>query len=76
MTTLAAVGPDAATIADAALRAEGFTCTTVDAALQCGRIRGDVVEEHTLRGGLWLSSVETAWHLEDYGLRMAARVWG
>jgi hypothetical protein len=76
VTTLAAVAADAVTIADATLRGQGFTCSTVGAALQCVRIRGDVVEEHTIRAGLWLSSVETVWHPEDYGLRVAARVWG
>ena len=35
----------------------------------CTRAAGDVVEEHTVRGGLWLSSVETAWH--PGGLRRA-----
>ena len=75
VTTLAAVAEDAAAIADAALRRRGFTCATADGALRCTRVRGDVREEHTVRGGLWLSSVETAWHPEEYGARVEAHVW-
>jgi hypothetical protein len=37
---------------------------------------GVVLEEHTIRGGLWLSSVESAWHPDVYGERLAAHVWG
>ena len=36
---------------------------------------GDVIEEHTVRDGLWLSSIETNWHPEDYGIRLDAYVW-
>ncbi len=75
VTTLSVVGADAATIADAALRGQGFTCATADAALDCSRVKGDVVEEHTVRGGLWLSSMETSWHPADYGARVEAKVW-
>ncbi|GAA1943815.1 hypothetical protein [Microbacterium deminutum] len=75
VTTLAAVPEDAATIADAALRGQGFTCTMTGGVVQCIRVRGVVIEEHTVRGGLWLSSMETAWHPSDYGVRVAAQVW-
>jgi len=73
--TLANVGGEAADIAEASLRGQGFACSA-DAALVCARTSGDVVEEHTLRDGLWLSSVETAWHPDAYGARLAAHVWG
>ena len=76
VTTLAVVADDAATIADAALRGQGFTCTLQDGVLRCIRVRGDVVEEHTVRGDLWLSSMETKWHPEDYGSRIEAQIWG
>ena len=74
--TLATVGPDAGPIADAALRGAGFACTTDADALVCTRTAGDVLEEHTIRGGLWLSSVESAWHPDVYGERLATHVWG
>jgi hypothetical protein len=35
-----------------------------------------VREEHTLRDGLWLVSVETDWHPEEYGPRLDRTVWG
>lgn len=74
--TLAVVAGDAGMIADAALRGQGFACATDAAAVVCARTVGDVVEEHTIRGGLWLSSVETAWHPDAYGTRLATHVWG
>lgn len=76
ITTLAVVGADAVSIADAALRGQGFTCTTDDVAARCTRARGDVLEEHTVRDGLWLSSIETQWQPEDYGARLEAHLWG
>lgn len=76
VTTLSLVAADAADIADPILRRRGFTCTTGDGTLRCQRVRGDVIEEHTVQGDLWLSSVETRWHPEGYGARVAAHVWG
>ena len=76
VTTLAAVAVDAAAIADAALRGQGFECATEGEVLRCQRASGQVIEEHTLRGGLWLSSMESVWHPEEYGARLAAHVWG
>lgn len=75
VTTLAGVADGAADIADAALRAAGFSCGRDAGALHCHRVRGDVIEEHTMRGGLWLSSIESVWHPEDYGARVEAHVW-
>jgi hypothetical protein len=74
--TLAEVAGDAGTIADASLRGQGFACTTDAEAVVCARTAGSVIEEHTVRGGLWLSSVETAWHPDEYGTRLATHVWG
>jgi hypothetical protein len=75
VTTLAAVADGAADIAGEALRGAGFSCDSDAGALRCQRARGDVIEEHTLRGGLWLSSIESAWHPEHYGARVEAHVW-
>ena len=74
--TLAVVPADAGLIADASLRGEGFACTSDADALTCSRTAGEVLEEHTFRGGLWLSSVESAWHPDVYGDRLATHVWG
>jgi hypothetical protein len=75
VTTLAVVGRDAATIADAALRGQGFTCSAAAGVLACVRSRGHIVEDQRFRDGLWLSSVETMWQPEDYASRVAAQVW-
>lgn len=76
VTTLARVGADATPIAESALRGQGFACEGGGAALVCTRVQGRVVEEHTLRDGLWLASVETTWHPEEYGARLDRNVWG
>ena len=76
VSTLAGVAADAGPIADASLRGQDFTCTTDADAVVCARTTGDVIEEQTIRGGLWLSRVERAWHPEAYGARLAAQVWG
>jgi hypothetical protein len=73
-TTVAEVGDGAEAVAQAALSAAGFSCTT-SAGLECTRTQGAVVEEHVVRGGLWISSVETAWHPRDYSSRIVSRVW-
>jgi len=74
-TTVAAVPAESAPVAESAFVAAGFACDA-SAGLRCARTEGDVLEEHTLREGLWISSVETSWHPEDYGARIAAHVWG
>ena len=74
--TLAQVAGDAGAIADASLRGQGFACVTDAEVVVCARTSGAVLEEHTFRGGLWLASVQAAWHPEAYGARLAAHVWG
>ncbi|MFE5407362.1 hypothetical protein [Microbacterium sp. NPDC056569] len=76
VTSLSKVDADAASIAEAALAADGFACRTADDATVCDRTRGAVLEEHTLRDGLWLVSVETDWHPDGYGPRLDRTVWG
>lgn len=76
VTTLSEIEADAATVADASLSADGFTCRAADGGTVCTRLRGTVLEEHTVRDGLWLVSVETDWHPEDYGPRVDREVWG
>ncbi|MEU1971658.1 hypothetical protein ABZ477_08370 [Microbacterium sp. NPDC019599] len=74
--TLSVVQTDAAPVADLALRGQGFACVAYGSGVACTRISGAVVEEHVVRDGLWLASVERSWHPEDYGTRLAAFVWG
>ena len=75
VSTLSVVSPDAATIADLSLRGQGFSCQPFGSGVTCRRNGDGVVEEQTVRDGLWLTSVETAWHPEQYGARLAAFVW-
>lgn len=74
-TTVAAVSPEVAPIAEAAFVGAGFACDTSQG-LTCSRKRGGVVEEQFFRDGMWISSVETAWSPKGYGARIAAHVWG
>lgn len=76
VSTLAVVTPEASAVADAALRAEGYSCEAYGSGVSCRRSSGGVVEEHVVRDGLWLASALTAWQPEDYGARLASFVWG
>ncbi|WP_345801509.1 hypothetical protein AAIB33_18950 [Microbacterium sp. AZCO] len=76
VSTLARVGADAATVADASLRGQGFSCEAFASGTLCRRTSGGVLEEHAVRDGLWLSSIETGWMPEAFTARLAAFVWG
>ncbi|MCR2784898.1 MULTISPECIES: hypothetical protein [unclassified Microbacterium] len=76
VTTLADAGPDAGAIAQSALPGLGFGCGPVsDTRIRCTKSEGDVLETLELGDGLWLSTVETAWHPERYSSRVAETVW-
>jgi len=75
-TTLADAAPDGAEVAQAMLPAAGFGCGPVnDGRVRCARADGDLFETLEIGGGLWLSTVETAWHPERYASRVAESVW-
>lgn len=76
VTTIASVGADAAAVAEPALRAQGFDCTAADGTLTCTKTSGPTTESHMLRDGLWLASVGTGWHPDEYDARLNAFVWG
>ncbi|QIG38611.1 hypothetical protein G5T42_03165 [Microbacterium sp. 4R-513] len=76
ITTLSTVGTDASTVTEAALLGQGFSCRPLGSGVACRRSSAGIVEEHAVRDGLWLASVETTWHPEHYGSRLAAFVWG
>lgn len=75
VTTLSRVDADAGSIAEAALAGQGFSCSASDGSLACARTEAGVLEEHTLRDGLWLVSAETKWHPDDYGARLERNVF-
>ncbi|MDN3496145.1 hypothetical protein QL996_09420 [Planococcus sp. APC 4015] len=72
---LASVTPDAAPAAEAAFAAAGFACSQRDAATVCDRSAAGVTEEHVLRDGLWLSTVQNGWAPVGYGPALAGHVW-
>lgn len=73
--SLSIVAPDAAGLGEAAMRGQGFACTAGDGIVRCTRTHGEVVETHVLRDGLWLASIERAWHPDDYGARLERSVF-
>lgn len=75
-TSLAEIPPDAPALAEAALRGQGFACASGDGAIRCTRTQGEAVESHVMRDGLWLASLERAWHPDDYGARVERSVFG
>jgi hypothetical protein len=74
--TLAAVDDEAPALAEAALRGQGFSCATGEEGLRCTGGAGDAIEAHVFREGLWLVSLETTWHPEDYATRLERQVFG
>lgn len=76
VSTLSNVGADAAAIAEAGFEGEGFACESDAGALHCTVSRDGTVEDQTLRGDLWLSSVVVGWQPDDYATRLAVFVLG
>ncbi|WP_164861810.1 hypothetical protein [Microbacterium sp. CPCC 204701] len=76
VTTLSRVDADAGAFAEAALGGQGFSCASTDTGLVCTRTDGGVLEEHTLRDGLWIASAQTRWHPDEYGARLGRNVFG
>ncbi|WP_344051723.1 hypothetical protein [Microbacterium lacus] len=62
--------------AAAQARRQGYSCATDAGALVCTRTTGGLLEEHTLRDGLWLASAESDWQPEGYAGLLAHQVWG
>jgi hypothetical protein len=74
--TLAVVGVDGPTLAEAALRGQGFACAIGETGLRCTRADGDAVETHVFRDGLWLANAERSWHPEGYASGVEREVFG
>lgn len=75
VTTLADVDSGAATIAQAALSSQGFSCTASGEVLRCIREVGDTAEDVIVRDGVWLSSRLDGWHPNLYTERIIEQVW-
>jgi len=75
VTTLAKVDVSDGAIAGAGLASQGFTCVDAGEGVRCSKTSGDVTETDIVRGGMWLSTVETAWHPDGYVDALAGRLW-
>lgn len=74
-TTLSDVDASAAAIARAGLTSQGFDCADSGGGIRCAKTTGDVSEEHVIRDGVWLATVEKAWHPDAYTDRLVRRLW-
>ncbi|WP_434970741.1 hypothetical protein [Microbacterium sp. bgisy207] len=75
VTTFATVADDAAGIAEAALRGQGFACTTTDGTLSCTADTAAGDEHQAVHGALWVTTVAGSWYPEDYDDRIAVHLW-
>jgi len=75
VTTFATVSADAAGIAEASLRGQGFTCGSEEGALECSSTTDAGNEHQTVRGSLWVTTISSAWYPEDYDHRIAIHLW-
>lgn len=75
VTTFATVAPDAGAMAEAALRGQGFGCTTTDGTISCAGETDAGQEHQAVRGSLWVTTVSAAWYPEDYDERIATYLW-
>ena len=75
VTTFATVAEDAAGMAEASLRGQGFACTTTDGTLVCASATDAGDEHQAVHGSLWVTTVASAWYPEDYDERIATHLW-
>jgi hypothetical protein len=75
VTTFATVSADAAGIAEASLRGQGFSCATADGTLECSSTTDAGNEHQSVRGALWVATVSRAWYPDDYDQRIAIHLW-
>jgi hypothetical protein len=74
-TTLSDVDASAAAIAEAGLSGQGFSCATSGDGIRCEKSAGGAVEEHVIRDGFWLATIEKGWSPERYTDRLVQRLW-
>lgn len=73
---LAVIAAEGPVLAEAALRGQGFACGARNGVVRCTRVQGATIEDHVLRDGLWLASVQRSWRPEDYAARLERSVFG
>lgn len=75
VTTYSTVAPEAAALAEAALRGQGFACEKAGRVLVCASTTGAVNEEHAFADTLWVTTVASSWPIEQYDSRLRAYLW-
>ncbi|WP_439591827.1 hypothetical protein [Microbacterium sp.] len=76
VSTLSDVDADAAAVAQAGFEGAGFTCTSDSGILHCSLARDGGIEDHVLRGGLWLFVFTKGWAPDDFASRVSGFVLG
>lgn len=74
-TTLARVDAEATVLAGPGFGSQGFACSSFGDGVRCTKTVGDTVEDEIVRGGMWLSTIERAWHPAGYRDALAERLW-
>lgn len=75
VTTVADVSPASIGVARAAFQSQGFSCSGYGDGIRCTKTSGDTTEDQAIRGGVWLSTVFTAWQPQQYTERIAPQLW-
>ena len=75
VTTFATVSADAAGMAEASLRGQGFACATTEGTLECSSTTDAGTEHQAVHGPLWVTTISSAWYPEDYDHRIAIHLW-
>lgn len=73
-TTLADVTAPPA-VAQAALQSAGFACAAVGDGIRCARTKDGVTEDHVVRDGVWVATVERGWQPPGYADEIVTRLW-
>jgi hypothetical protein len=75
VTTVADVTPGSTSVARAAFESQGFSCSGYGDGIRCLRTTGDVTEDQSIRGGVWLATTFTSWQPQQYTERIAPQLW-
>jgi hypothetical protein len=75
VTTVSDVPSASPGVARAALESQGFSCDGIGDGIRCLKSAGDVTEDQSIRGGVWLATTFTSWQPAQYTERVGAQLW-
>ncbi len=75
VTTVSDIPGSSAGVARAAFLSQGFSCESFGDGVRCTKTVGDVTEDQTIRGTVWLSSTFSSWQPPQYTERIVPQLW-